>query len=510
MTASLLRLPPRVPRLSTVVAWTAPVLVAAFVYRFPVYRLTQLLTMTVLAAIAVVVARYPGGALTALVGLLPLQLSLLSWLYAAGVEPSLVRALGNWKDAIVLGLALAAAREVLAGRSRLDALDALALGYVGAIAAYVVLPEVFVPAWRPGGIYEKLQVFRGYAGMVILFVGARHAPIRRRHLERTARTVLGVAVVVCCVAVFEFMFPQTWNSFAVGTIQFPDYLIQVLDLPGSVVFDADGEVTVVRQGFVAGQQITRVGSLLFTPLILGFYLLVPLGLAVGALVRGRGLLGAHLVAGLIIVSLMVTLTRSAIIGALAIGLIALRRAPPGPARVRYSLVAAVALVLLTPVAVDAGLTARTSESLREEAARSEEGHLAAVQQGFSDLVREPLGTGPGTARFGSDQSYFVIGNEVGLASLVLFVMLLVRTLRSLARLAQPRGRDPDDIDGGGVLAGTVALGGIGIAVTSLFIYAWSDINCAWLFWGLAGAVLGVAQRGADDSRAAQSLSTAGL
>jgi O-antigen ligase len=231
---------------------------------------------------------------------------------------------------------------------------------------------------------------------------------------------------------------------------------------------------------------------MFAPLILAFYLLVPFAMAVVRIARGRAHQGSYAVAAFIAFALIFTLTRSALVGALAVGAAGVGMATAGSNRVRFAMVAMLGLLVLGPFGADAGLSARNSETFDEGAAGADVSHPEALRAGFDDLVGHPLGTGPGTARYGGDQAYLQLGNELGLLGLVLFVFILVLALRSLLEVARDDARSPP-ADLSLVAAGTF-MGGIGIAMTSLVILAWTEINTSWLFWGMAGAVIGVASR----------------
>lgn len=118
---------------------------------------------------------------------------------------------------------------------------------------------------------------------------------------------------------------------------------------------------------------------------------------------------------------------------------------------------------------------------------SNDGHLAALQEGLEDVVDEPLGDGPGSAGPASvynnhqvriAENYFIqVAQETGWLGLVLFGLLLFYLARELWQRRQD----------------TLALGLfaalIGLLFINLLSHAWTDDTLAYLFWGLAAVVL---------------------
>jgi hypothetical protein len=474
-----------------VVIWLTPLAMALFVYESTDRRISSLLALLVFSAGVVLVARRPGRGLVVLVTLLPFQLVVLSWLYARGLPDTIIRPLGNWKDVIVAGLVVAGIRQVLLGQDRLDTLDKLAIGYACGVAAYVFVPSLFTPDLPSSSSYGQLQGFRTYGAMALLFFGVRHAGVSSAEVRRALRGVVATAVVVSAIAVFEFAAPKTWDTFAIDTVEFPNYLVTVLRLPQNLVYDQHGHLTVHWVETIGGTDFTRVGSILFTPLILGWYLLVPFAITAVAVARGAARPTKLAASTLIALGLIVTITRSALIGAMVIGAIAIRGSPNAATRIRYAALAGVALFALAPFAAGAGLGARTQAAFQDAGSQqaglpTQAGHVESLSAGVTDIVAYPLGNGPGTARYGGDQSYLILGTEFGVLTMVLFIAMLIAVLRALGR-ARPSSPLSDEL-----LAIRVA--GIGIAVASCLIFAWTEINTGWLFFGLAGAALGAADR----------------
>lgn len=113
-------------------------------------------------------------------------------------------------------------------------------------------------------------------------------------------------------------------------------------------------------------------------------------------------------------------------------------------------------------------------------------HLTAFKNGINDVVRHPLGKGPGTAGPASEynyqakisEDYFVqIGQELGWLGLAVYVLINV----GVGYLLWLRRADP--------LALSLFASLIGITLVNLFLYGWSDDSLAYIWWGLAGLAM---------------------
>jgi hypothetical protein len=121
---------------------------------------------------------------------------------------------------------------------------------------------------------------------------------------------------------------------------------------------------------------------------------------------------------------------------------------------------------------------------------SNDARAVAIKNGVSDVLREPLGRGPGTAGPASTRNvhpariaenyYLQLGQEVGWAGVMLFLAINVY----IARLLWTQRKN--------VLALALLASFIGLAIVNLVSHAWADDTLGLLWWGLAGAVLGPA------------------
>ena len=120
---------------------------------------------------------------------------------------------------------------------------------------------------------------------------------------------------------------------------------------------------------------------------------------------------------------------------------------------------------------------------------SNDAHIAAARQGLEDIAERPLlGCGPGCAgpaSFYNEQSginlaenYFIqIGQQVGVGGVVLFLLICMLIGKELwQRRKSSLG-----------LALFASL--IGISVANVLLHVWADDTLAYVWWGLAGALL---------------------
>jgi hypothetical protein len=484
--------------------WILPLAVVVLIRQLHGNHLQTLAGGLIVVLIVAAAAQSPARSLIVLLALLPFQTIILAALFRLGVPAAIVRGLGGWKEALGLGVFLAGARAFLSSDEHLDTLDKLAIGYLIAVAAYLVLPQIFVhrPTGAPGIPFNvRALAFRADAAFVLLFLGARHAPMGADVRRRLVRVLILTGLLIAAITVFEFLFSSAWNRFLVETVHVPDYKAQILH-----VFSADPKDLRYHSN-LAGRDIVRAGSVLLSPLTLGFYLIVPLALAMESITRRSGPRAtlAYLTVVLGGAALLFTVTRSAIVAALVAAL-ALLRPTPGrtrAARVRFALILSAGLFLFLPLASATGLTARASSTFQGDESSTTD-HIKSFQHGIATLVSHPLGNGLGTApgigdRFNglnkvtSENAYIQVGNEIGIQTLILFVVLLIALRRRLRRVA---GEDPD------ILSGATAAIALGLLVGGLFLHIWLDVSLAWTFWGLAGVVLGVADRSGEEAATA--------
>ena len=471
--------------------WAVPILLIGTIYFSPKHILTPDKAIAVLIAIGVILtaARAPGRSLIVLIVLLPFQTLLLAELFNLHAPELVVRYLAAWKETLALGVVLAGARSFIVSGRRADVLDRLALGFVALTALYALLQEHFIPG-APTQTSIRLLGFRETAGFVLVLLGARHAPLGRDFAQRAGRAVLAVGALVSAVAIFEAISPSSWNHFVVNTVGYPRY--QEVVLNGSLPNPSN----ILSYGYLGGAQFVRVGSVFLDPLSLAWYLILPFAVAVERAVRREGSLPNTGALVLIAAALLLTQTRSAILGAAIAAALAYR---PAAGRGRHwrtqlgILLVGLAVVAI-PAAIGTGAVKRITQ-LGNSANADTAGHLRGFSQGLARMEALPLGQGLGTAagtgqRFNvasdviAENNYLEVGDELGIAGAVLFVALTIALILWLRRAG--RG-DPE------LLVTAAWSAGAGLAVSAWFLQTWSVFAVAWTYWGIAGAALYLAR-----------------
>lgn len=472
--------------------WTAPAVVAAFIYatqaRFAERAIAGLLAL----GIVVLAARRPDRALLALFAGLPFQGIVLAQLYAWGVPASVVRPLSAWKEALAVGVVVAGIRGYRAGSRRLDGADKLGLAFVAAVAAFAVVPSLFAPD-APLGTDVRWLGFRLSAAFVVLFLAARHARLPEDFTARAVRVVLAVGAVVAAVAVFEYFFSDAWNRFVVEQVQLVRYQVDVLDLRPIDFED------IRRYGYVGDHRFLRAGSVFFDPTPAGFFLVLPFSVAVERRLRaGLRSGGATTLVALVGTGLALTQTRAALIAAFIAVYLAVRPAPGRSTtrRMRFTLLFVGAMIVAVPAAATTGLNSRIVSTASGEDQSSED-HVDSFWNGVDAITDAPLGHGLGTSagvgqRFDSDTAvtengYLQVGVETGVAAMAAFAALTVVVLRRLNRTVRT-------VPSPSVCA--IRGGATGLAVGALLLHAWNEFAVGWMTWALMGAALALWDAGA--------------
>lgn len=479
--------------LSGAVLWLLAILVILAVYFSPKHLISVNTAVTGLLGLLVVMiaARWPDRSLLALIIILPFQGFILAKLYAWGMPAQLVRHLSAWKEALAIGVILSGLRNYLATGRRADALDRLGLGFVLSALVYLLAQKTILPASH-ASMSVRLLAFRQDAGFVLLLLGARHAPLPDGFLRQAGRAAVIVAAVVAGVCVFESVDSLGWNRFVVHTIQYTRYEINVLHGTPPNPFD------IRVYGMVGGTRIIRTGSVFLSALTCGFYLVLGFALALEQVARGRArkwMLFAMLLIG---AGLLLTQTRSAILGALVVALFAFRPAAGRRShwRIQLAIVMAGLAIVAVPVAFSTGVAKRI-EGARNSSDNSTAGHVSGFWDGIHTIEHHPLGVGLGSsAGIGQrstsnvsdvvvpENAYLQIGIELGVLPMILFAALTLAWVHSL-RAAARRRPSPT--------IAAVSAAAAGLAVTAWFLQAWIDFSVAWTVWGLAGAALGAAR-----------------
>jgi hypothetical protein len=479
-------------RLTELGVWALGLLVLWLIYFAPRHVVSPSKALVYLLALGVLLlaVKRPDRSLLALIVLLPFQGLILSKLFAMGLPVTADKALGSWKELLAIAVVIAGIRGFLASGRRADTIDRIALAFVLLAGVYAAFQAKIVPS-APSSSTIRLLGFRETAGFVLLALGARHAQLGPRFARRACRALFAAAVLVAGVGLFEASDSGAWNSFVIATIHYPTYQYEVLgQLPTN-------QFSIITYGFVGGHRFVRIGSVFLDPLILSWYLILPFAIGIERILRRRSSPWVMLGTAMIGVALLLTQTRSSILGGIVVVGLALQ---PASGRGRHwrtqfaLLLIGVALVGL-PAAFASGVAqrvARTGSAGNQDTA----GHISGFTQGVDTMASHPLGLGLGTSagtgqRFQvsgyviPENNYLEVGDELGFAGFALFLALTLALFVGLRRAARA---SPEPL----VAAAWAACGGL--AISALFLQTWSDFSVAWTFWGVAGVALALARQ----------------
>jgi hypothetical protein len=409
------------------------------------------------ACLGVITWRRPDLALLTLVALVPLNPVFFARATALGVPTGLAANLSYWKELLVLVL-LAKLIKI----SRTGWLDYVAFGYLGLVALFLVLPLVRLV---PSNLIAQLTAAREDAEFVAIFLIARHVPMPDSVAARLERAVIGVGALFGVLAVYSHFFPVEYWLFSVSH----------LGMGNTYFTTVFGAQTFVRAGMIFG-----------SPVNLAFYLLIPVAIAITRAFSNRRRFWYAAGGAVSAAGVLCTVTRSAILAIplmLALAMIVARR------RVRVAVVFILGVLVLYPLFGSAGV----GEGVRAgvDPANSETAsHLSALWSGLIRVLANPLGSGLATSghtaqRFEvlgaitPEDWYLQIGVELGVIGMLLFIALVVLTLRALWQRA--RARQPQ------ATAALLAL--TGIAACGIVLHSFEDLGVAITVWALAGIAL---------------------
>jgi hypothetical protein len=450
------------------------------------------------AGAVLLMARRPLVPLIGLVVGLPVSQLLLATLYKLGVPGGLVRPLGQWKEAAVTAVVVAALARFHRDRPPLDLIDKLGLGYIAIGLLYLVLPALLVLGGSERTLSQRGFGFRSDVLYVVLFLAARHVRLSDRQLAIVLKALLLAVTVVGSVGVFEWLDSDTWTRLVIEDVELPRYRLDVLGVDplveGRRLFD------VRAYGALGGREFVRIGSLLLDPLASAFFLAFGVGVAVELFVRGRGRRWMVAGGGVAVAALFFTQTRAGLLAVAVAVVLAVRpmRGRSRGNRLRFALALAGVAVFAVPAVIGAGLSDRLAGDEAADSLRRE-----SFTNGISTLVRNPLGLGLATSAGAgqrlsdgtavvTENQYLQIGVQLGVPAMALFLGLVVAVPRLLRRRLGGRGEDADG-DGGWddhAAAGGIRVAFIGLCVGGFFLQPFVDFAVSWVVWAVLGACLG--------------------
>jgi hypothetical protein len=457
-------------------------------------NMEQLLGLAVACGVLAWFARYPDRALRALVVVLPFQLLVTAALYAMGVGGPTVRMLGLWKEVAAAGIIVAAWQAATKAGRQIDALDRLCIGYVGLGTVFLVAQPVLVSGF--GGdvsLDDRFVSWRSTVLPVLLLLAARHLRISREQARRLVRTLVGLGGALGAVAVFELVASDTWNHFVVDTLGVNRFRLDVLDVPFAALAGRFDDIRVY--GSVGSRQIVRMGGPMIGQLEFSFLLLVVFAVVVEHLVRADRSRRAPAIGLLVAFALVLTQTRSSILGAVVVVALVVR---PRAGRMessqhRLAILATTLLLVALPFVLAGGLADRFTVGDTS----SNQDHSQSLRRGLDAVGHDPLGRGLGMGALAGgsytpgaivpENQLLDIGVQLGVVGMALFAAVLAALVVRLGRVDD--GRAPGTP---GVLGARTAL--LGLLVPCWFLQPLVTPEVGWLLLAVAGAVLGAAER----------------
>lgn len=312
--------------------------------------------------------------------------------------------------------------------------------------------------------------------VLVQIIAQANPPQLRRLRELVPRWLLWVALGLGVLAVLQvYVLPR-------------DFLVQ---------FGYNKDTTIAPYILVdENPNALRAFATMRGPNTLGEFLLLPIAVALCAIYAKRRdwLAWAGLALGL--VAIFLTGSRSAWLGAFIALAVAAIMIVPKQHIVKWTKLAAIPL-LIAIVAV--GWAAVSIPAVRLAIFHSSPGdsslsegstdkHWESTLSGIQDAVRNPWGSGPGSAGPASfynatgtnlSENYYVqIAQEVGWIGLGLFIAICFYTVRDIVR------RRAD------LLATALLASFAGIAFINILLHGWADDPTALVWWALAGLYIG--------------------
>ncbi len=346
---------------------------------------------------------------------------------------------------------------------------------VRAVLAYTTLH--FLLAWlaytrgevnRVALIYGLIINLRFFGFFILVIIIAGKTEVLR---NRWRSYILLPALVVISFGLLQLALPHDFlRHFGYGSSTIPSF--QTVDQKLS---------------------FRRIQSTLRGANPLGAYMLFILPLLL--LVRGKAQRLLALVLGAIV--MFFSYSRSAVLGLLATAMFLVRPLVVWGKRTVFVIALGVVGVALAILVVrDNNIAQNTffhTDETSKSAVSSNSNRLKEMKKGVTDVLREPLGRGPGTAgpaSFRNDypariaENYFIqIGQEVGILGLGLFLTIQFFICQALWKNRKD------------ALSKVMLALLIGLSVVNLVSHAWTDDTVSYLYWGLVAVALSPAFTG---------------
>lgn len=408
-----------------------------------------------------------------LLAVLPFSAFLTTWIrFGLGFDSAIP--INIWKDVLVLMVVGLGFLNWIRGyvRIKLDLLSWLVLTFIG----LSILSGIFQTA-------DFAKVGYGFKYSVeffILFLAVRHffvwTPVQ---IDTLVKAAMGSGIVVILFSLLQaFVLPHNFlTHFGYST---------------NISSWVAGEPLPMYHRVSEADNLIRLQSTLSGPNQFATYLLILLpllALKLRSLVSPPQRWLTYVAAGFGLISLTLTFSRSAylgiIVGTLA-GVIAFVHNP----KYRIPLLTILLLGIGLAVTLVVSIPGLYEQIVIRQA--SSTGHYKEAINAFGLIIAHPLGYGIGNAgpathllsdstSLGIPESWYLqTAIELGLIGLVLFVLILMLTLKNFY-IAYKKIHDP--------IYASLAISLVAIGVSSLFLHSWEESAVALSFWALAGATL---------------------
>ena len=480
-------------RRAVVACACAPALVVALALRSGgLVNLVQLLGVAVGGTFIAWLASRPAGAVRALVWVLPVQLVLSSVAFQVYRDGPTLRMAGLWKDAAVVAIGLAVAAILRREQRDLDVLDRLCLAFTVLSGLYLVAPgAVLGPLGGSVSLDDRFTVWRSVALPVLLVFLGRHLRVDVDVVRRVSRTLMFWGALFGGLAVVELVASSWWNSFMVDVVGVNRFRFFVQDLGGLAFSLGFEEIRIVSPS-----GIVRVGGVFVSALQLSFFLLVCFAFLVERVVRGSSRMAVRMGLLLTAVGIVLTQTRSVILGALVVAVVGARPSlgRGAAARGRFAAVLVAACILAVPLL---GATGYVERFLGRDVG-SDVAHQTSTAVAFEEVLHHPFGQGLGLGAQGSNigvrgamvaENHFLdLALQLGVAGALLFAAVLVALIRRLGRAAAA-------VDGDLQLGAAGARSALlGMLAPMWFLQPLTEPQVGWLLPLVAGVALGAVER----------------
>ncbi|HEX3794038.1 MAG TPA: hypothetical protein VHV57_06030 [Acidimicrobiales bacterium] len=468
--------------------WCLPLVVAFLGLALTQKRAIDLMGVCVALLLFAFLVNRPGGALIALVIILPLESIVFGLLYGLHVPAGFLHPLSAYKELLAGVILVAGLRHIRDTGKKLDRIDIALLLYVGVVTIYLIVPHLF-SIYAPNQWSPRFLAYRSDVGYVLIFFGARHAPISPRVKDRFLQVVLGMGAFAAAVGLYQRIAPASFANFVINTAHVATYQTNVLGL--------DPTVAARNLVYVTTLNPLHITSIFLSPYDFGDYLDIVVAVAAVRIAQNRRSPFNYIVLAASMACLYFTQSRSnGIAAAIILVLIALPTArSPVEGRLRLIGALLVAAVLVVPSLSGSRYIGNASAN------QSSQGHIFEIEDGLGIIYYVPLGLGlgqqPGVAnRFAglsslindgdvSDNLITQVADELGLQALLPWLFMMGFILWEFKR----RGGLGDEF------AAIAGFGFLAIVIAGQYHHVFLTFPVPWTLWAGAGLALSVVEPG---------------